>query len=332
MAEDHRLRERLLTVQERAHALPLVLHIAGMIAVVALAVALQMTTKVYAEGYRFLFFFAANATNALLWDRRVALAGTVVSTFSTIYFFVEPKSGLFLPDRPGDIVAAIVFFAFGCVEVLIISGFLDTIREARDATVAAKRADEEKGTLLVESNHRIKNNLQLMVALLSREMGAEDAEKTLESIRGKLITMSRLHDQLSLRPDKHIDMQAFLTALCDDLVDSVADSRGVSVSVSADGVAVPGRMATMLGLIVNELVTNAVKYAYAPGQAGVVSVNLEPQASDFRLVVADGGCGLNGAQPGLGRQLIDILVGQLGGNVKAPPGAGTTFVIVFPNA
>ena len=89
-------------------------------------------------------------------------------------------------------------------------------------------------------------------------------------------------------------------------------------------------MATVLGLIVNELVTNAVKYAYEPGRGGAISVSLAPDADDYQLMVMDRGRGLNGAQPGLGRQLVDILVGQLGGSVKIPPGAGTTFVIIFP--
>jgi two-component sensor histidine kinase len=129
-----------------------------------------------------------------------------------------------------------------------------------------------------------------------------------------------------------IDMSEYLPKLCDSLKEALM-SPEVVLTAAAERVNLPPDKALPIGLIVNELVTNAVKYAYGEGQNGHVLVDLSSADGRIRLVVRDDGRGYPAdAEAGLGSRLVTTLAAQLGGVAtwEGPEGGGTITRIEFP--
>lgn len=207
--------------------------------------------------------------------------------------------------------------------------------------ITERRRQEEFQQLLIrEISHRVKNSLQLVSALLNLQarLLADESRAALEDAASRVHTVAAVHDQLFRQADaREIDLDPFLTNLASALAASAPEHGTVvdvePVTISAD-VAVP------IGLLVNELVTNAYKYAYPEGQPGEVRiVGKCIDEGRYCLQVSDQGVGLpqgfdiSGPSESLGMKIVRTLSRQLDGEltaVSAEPGA--RFTIVFPIA
>ena len=127
-----------------------------------------------------------------------------------------------------------------------------------------------------------------------------------------------------------------MTDLCASLSRSLATDGRIELTVAAEAVDLPLDTVIPLGMVVNELVTNAIKHAYPPPQTGLVSVDFRGDGDGFRLVVEDGGRGLPEAAlanaGGLGMTLVNSLVGQVHGKMVIRHRPGAVFEITFPAA
>lgn len=190
-----------------------------------------------------------------------------------------------------------------------------------------------------ESDHRLMNNLQMVVSLLSLQSRTEanaDAASHLSIAANRVATIARIHRHLhSMDGLQSISLKRYLDELCRDYSQMLisTDRRAQAIVVEGTEISVPTEVGFPLGLIVNELLTNAIKYGKGP-----ISVTLEPQASRSALSVRNHGSVLPddfdpAASRGLGMSLISSLVEQIGGELRVDRGKdnqGTRFTVLFP--
>jgi two-component sensor histidine kinase len=211
-------------------------------------------------------------------------------------------------------------------------------RAAREALAERNRRIEEMDLYLSEFEHRVKNNFTSVVALLDmqRKRATDStAAAALAEAMNRVASMARAH--LHLYHDgggiKAVDAERYLNGLTQALADGPMLPPGVSLICQADPVEIERDRAITIGLLVNELVTNAAKYAFIGRDAGTVTVLLEHVDAKLRLLVADDGIGMASDRPegGLGSRLIDAFVRQLKGKAKVDTGPeGTRTIIEMP--
>lgn len=195
---------------------------------------------------------------------------------------------------------------------------------AEQAVIASNQRLE---ALLREVNHRVANSLQLVSAFVQMQAQAlpdQAARNALEDTQRRIEAIGQVHRRLYTSDDvEGVDMQSYLTSLVRELEDTwstPAAPRRLELDVEA--VRLHTDKAVSVGVIVNELITNACKYAYAPAVAGAVRVGLRRDGDAFLLSVEDDGQGLGGAEPkgtGLGAKLITAMARSLGSAVVYDP-------------
>jgi two-component sensor histidine kinase len=130
-----------------------------------------------------------------------------------------------------------------------------------------------------------------------------------------------------------VDTRDFLSSLIDDLRTALAGERPITITTQLERVALTLECALPLGLIINELLTNALKYAFPGAQSGHIEISFVQQADAFVLRVRDNGVGMGEGQApghGLGRQLVHRLAAQMGGTVLVTGDAGVCVEVRFP--
>jgi len=196
-----------------------------------------------------------------------------------------------------------------------------------------KLAEIRQVEMFDELNHRVKNNLAAVSAMLSMQArAAEDTKLSEQLLRAvdRIQTIAEVHASLyRASSTDQVDFAAYLKRLCERLTASLLDGDRVRIEVDADPTMAPLEEAVSLGLIVNELVTNAAKHAYPPPAAGVIHVTLRNMPEQLTLEVCDEGCGLPdvGSGPGIGMRLVRSLVQQCGGELQVDRERGASFVV-----
>jgi two-component sensor histidine kinase len=200
---------------------------------------------------------------------------------------------------------------------------------------------EEKELLLREIHHRVKNNLQVITSLLSLQAHKVSDPKTralLHESQNRVRAMAIVHETLYRSDDLHaVDCAEYLRALAGPLYQSYGLEPGaVELRVQVPpGTRISLEAATPFGLIVNELISNALKHAFPGGRRGEIVVRLEPLGEHrYRLLVSDDGVGFpSGRDPRrpetLGLRLVQALAEQLDGSVRLVRGVGTRFEVTL---
>ncbi len=195
---------------------------------------------------------------------------------------------------------------------------------------------EERKMLLDEVNHRAKNSLMVAASLLSvqaRQQPDGAVRAVLEEAQYRLRTMARAHDLLSLSGGpQQVILADYLRAICASLapVDDAASRVSVAVEAAGD-ILIAADRAVAVGLIANELATNALKHAYPPPARGGVEVAARRTAPDrVAIAVRDRGVGMAAApKENLGFGIIRSLVRQIGGEIEVDSGTGVLVEISF---
>ncbi|MGB3722133.1 MAG: histidine kinase dimerization/phosphoacceptor domain -containing protein [Pacificimonas sp.] len=230
------------------------------------------------------------------------------------------------------------------VVINVISGFLIVIlaeifrRAVRRAVAERVDALAKRDLYLQEFDHRVKNNFGMVVSLLElqrRELDDGDpAAEVLGSASMRVDSFARAHQSL-YRGDglpTMVDMQAYMTEMCDNLAVSLTLPPGVAFTCEADRIWFPRDRAIAVGLIVNELATNAAKYAFEGRENGSIHVEFTRNASGgICLAMSDDGIGTTVApvrKGGLGQRLIQAFAAQAKGEMTVTTSAGgTKFVL-----
>ena len=181
---------------------------------------------------------------------------------------------------------------------------------------ARHRAAERQAELFLDLNHRVKNNLAIAASLLALQAKSERPEvaEALSKAVDRISSISELHTML-YQQEAHdsIQLKPYLSGLVERLASSLLDGDRVGIQLECEPSEVTAEDAVSFGLIVNELVTNAVKHAFPAGRQGSVTVTARRGPSGFLLQVGDDGCGMTGsADEGLGLRMVKSLATNLG--------------------
>ena len=197
----------------------------------------------------------------------------------------------------------------------------------------------EKDVLLREVHHRVKNNMQIVSSLLNlqtRYVEREETVNVLKESQGRVKTMAMIHEKLYQSQNlSHINIKSYIENLVTDIFYSYGVKKGtIKPIVNIEDVEMSLETAIPCGLIINELVTNSIKYAFPDDREGVVKVTLTNNGSKYLLTVVDDGIGLpynvgiNNTNT-LGLQLVNSLRNQLEGELDVYTDHGTAFNISF---
>jgi two-component sensor histidine kinase len=225
------------------------------------------------------------------------------------------------------------------------------LTSSREFEEALKASLREKTSLLKEVHHRVKNNLQIVSSLVSLQAGKFTDPKVLTALgetRDRVRGIALLHETLYRSESfAQLDFTAYVSRLCEQITKSAGlePMRRVRIQTELAEVNLNLEQAVPCGLLLNELVTNALKHAFPGNRTGQVSVVLNPVAPEnpevdpdgtVRLVVRDDGVGLPDGfdarqTPSLGMRLVATLTDQLNGQWQIrQEGAGTTHEVSFP--
>ena len=205
---------------------------------------------------------------------------------------------------------------------------------AAEAASAITNSRSETEIMLRELQHRMKNNLQVIVgflALQGRQSSTDEARERIGRVMDRVLAIGLAHDQLSFKNSAaSVEMRDYLTALCANI-----DPRRPQITLDTDfdAAAMPLDRAVPVGLIVNELVANSVKYAF-DDEGGIIRIafRLNTVIGEAELSVADNGRGMGPTRPGsLGLRLVESLSRQLGGRLAVGNvQKGTMTTLTFP--
>lgn len=223
---------------------------------------------------------------------------------------------------------------------MVLSAIVD-ISDRKQKERSIEQALLEKDVLLGEIHHRVKNNLQIVHSLLdlqSAQISDPVALAMLRDSQNRIRSMALIHQTLYQSKDfAKVDFGNFLDSFAPILVSSYAvNTSEVVLAIEADGMALPINCAIPCGLIVNELISNALKHAFPDQGGGEIRVELRQDGADhFLLAVSDDGVGLPPGlnietAPTLGLQLVTLLTDQLRGKLAIEAKQPTRFAIRFP--
>lgn len=202
-----------------------------------------------------------------------------------------------------------------------------------------KRSDQlvqDKELLLREIHHRVKNNLEVVSSLLALQSAQIDDAPTkdvMQESQNRVQSIGIVHQKLYQGTNLgSIEMKDYFLNLSESILDSFGAEQRVTIECAMDRLDVDIDTAVPLGLIVNELLTNTLKYAFPEGQPGKVSIKLQrPKEGVLHLEVSDNGVGKSGLTKGtgFGGQLISLLTRQLNGTMTEEVQAGTRIYFEF---
>jgi two-component sensor histidine kinase len=196
----------------------------------------------------------------------------------------------------------------------------------------------EKEWLLKEVHHRVKNNLHTVICLLESQARhlEDDALMAIQVSQHRIYAMSLIHQQLYHSEDiKLIDMGSYIPELVLYLNTSFGVGDKIKFRLEIDPVKLGVVQAIPIGLIINEAVTNSIKYAFPGGRPGLICIKMKPKCDGISLTIADDGIGMDPANtpvnPGsLGIKLIKGLIEDLNGQINFDISDGTKIRITFP--
>ncbi|HLG85316.1 MAG TPA: histidine kinase dimerization/phosphoacceptor domain -containing protein [Bradyrhizobium sp.] len=242
-------------------------------------------------------------------------------------------------DVQGDFIPLLQVAADGALR----QARLQKARDEAEAEVHASRdrfaaLAAERELLLREVNHRVGNSLQIIASLLHLQANSaerDDVKAALTNAMGRVAAVAQVHRRLYTSHDlKSVMLNQYLESLLDDLRRSAEGNRMSRLTLTAEPIEIDPDRAVAIGIIVNELVMNAVKYAY-PDSSGPIHADLRADGDELVLSIADDGVGDNGRtdprSTGMGQRIVSAMAAKLEADVaRDPDHAGTRIVLRFP--
>jgi len=214
------------------------------------------------------------------------------------------------------------------------------LTEVSSSIRTARAALAEKTMLMKELNHRVKNNLNMMRSLINLQCDGfndENSKTIFRDLDVRISSISLLHEMLyksDLSDGVYLD--SYLHSLCANIFDTfMPDGSGIALDMEFAEAVVSSDMTLHIGLIVSELLTNAIKYGMKGRREGRISVKLDSIGNVLTLVLADDGPGLPpgfdaGALKSLGMKLVHLITEQLNGKIEVESSGGARFTLRIP--
>jgi two-component sensor histidine kinase len=222
-------------------------------------------------------------------------------------------------------------------EISLVAHDISEKKKTSDEIVASLK---EKEVMLKEIHHRVKNNLQIISSILNLQSSFVHDENTLEILqesRNRIRSMAIIHENLYRTEDfSSINFADYLYNLVTNLIASYRIQQVIHLESDIDEIDLVLDQAIPCGLLVNELITNSLKYAWPEKQEGTIRIELKQEGSRVKLMIADDGQGLPNSfddmsSDTLGLQLVATLVEQLDGELNVNVNEGTEYLIKFDN-
>lgn len=215
-----------------------------------------------------------------------------------------------------------------------------TISDVTDARLHEKLKDDllrEKAILLQELQHRVANSLQIIASVLmqsARRVTSDETRGHLHDAHNRVISVAAVQRQLAASKLGDVHLRAYFTELCESIRASmIRDHNQLSLEVSADESVTSADVSVSLGLVVTELVINALKHAFPGYRQGKITVDYQSRGAEWTLSVTDNGVGmpvdLERGKPGLGTSIVEAIAKRLDARVRiadANPGTAVSIV------
>jgi two-component sensor histidine kinase len=212
--------------------------------------------------------------------------------------------------------------------------------ERKKAEEQAKAASSEKEMLLRELQHRVKNSMSVISSIASieaRQSASPEARAALQKLESRISALASLYDLLYASGEvEEIALGEYVRRVVDYAAESLgADAKCISISRVVEDVRIDVKRAISIGLVVNELVTDSVKYAFPSGCEGRLDISLKREGGDIVLRIEDDGVGLPGADQvagssGFGLMLVKSLASQLDAEFSSRSEGGARFELRLP--
>lgn len=248
----------------------------------------------------------------------IGIASTSYKNFKTNNAFLETLSGQ---------------LAIGLENALL---FADVKQKAVDLGKELK----EKNVLLKEIHHRVKNNLNVIASLLNLQLNevenGKDATSAFTESRNRIFAMSQVHEKLYETEDfSEIEMAPYIKSVTEELISSYSIGKSISVQTDIETIFLSINTAIPFGLILNEVITNSLKYAFPDTETGRIFISLKRNQNLIIFTIKDNGIGLPPSMnpkehDSLGLTLINLLADQLDGTLSISGSSGTEISIQFP--
>jgi two-component sensor histidine kinase len=241
-------------------------------------------------------------------------------------------------DTQGDFIPLLAVAVAGALN----GARMRHAKEAAEAEVRAARdryaaLAAERELLLREVNHRVGNSLQIIASLLHLQAASADDEvkAALTKAMGRVAAVAQVHRKLYTSHDvQRVMLDQYLEGLLEDLRRSAEGEKLTQLTLKSEPLEIDPDRAVSIGIIVNELVINAVKYAY-PAGSGPIHVELSRTADEVVISVIDQGIGLQAVpspgSTGMGRRIVDAMAAKLDADIKLDSGpSGTRVTVTLP--
>ena len=197
----------------------------------------------------------------------------------------------------------------------------------------------EKNVLLAEVHHRVKNNLAVISSMLRlqiKESNNVELNSVLQNNSNRIHSMSLTHNKLYVQDDiSKIAFDKYLEDLAKQLIHSYDGILNLKLNLDLSSVVISLNDASVIGLIVNEIITNSIKHAFIKDSPAIIDIKLNTDSVNHHLLIGDNGKGFVAGKvdnnESLGLMLIDSLTTQLDGTYQIMSKQGTKYIITFPN-
>jgi two-component sensor histidine kinase len=218
----------------------------------------------------------------------------------------------------------------------------DVENKLRDSEKQLKQSLKEKEIMLSEIHHRVKNNMQVISSLVALQAGMVKDEydyRLFIECQNRIKSMALVHEKLYHTENlSHINLQEYIEELVNEIISiEEVDTKKIKVKITVEEILLDLDRTILCGLIINELISNAYKYAFPDGEEGDISISFEKEVDIYRLIVEDTGIGMEEKEVSnisqgntLGLQLIESLVLQLHGTKIFSGSRGVYVAISFP--
>ena len=332
--------DRLLPTIVRTRGLPMLLRF--LLTGLLVGAAFTFRSLLDLPGHVFVFFILPVLLAAVLFDWGAGVLATVLGAGLAKLYWLDQL----LAVDAGDADTQLVLGTF-IVTGILMSGLLEvyytlvirlqqkSVRLTEALTVSTELTRQNQ-VLALETNHRIRNHLQIMSAILNlhSRQATVSAEEAFRLAQEQIQSMARVQGALEGKDNRNVvSLQAFLGSLCGELHRSIAQPHGIELRCRTDDLSVTFRVASTIGLLVSEMVTKAVKYALHEQATGRLDVDFTVSDPDCLLDIRDIGIGFDAELAvGVGQWLIEALAEQLGGSVSGLDPEGASMRVRLPRA
>ena len=231
--------------------------------------------------------------------------------------------------------ASVIVIIMAAISLIIL--MLSNLQKSKSKELIEKKNNENE-LLLKELHHRVKNNLQVIYSLINlqkRRIDSPELHQSLSMVQNRIKTMSLVHQNLHENENfKEVNLEAYVKTIADYLkLLYLNEDKEISIQLSVDeSIELIMDRAITIGLLINEIMSNSMKYAFKGRKKGNISIDVQKILKGFQMKISDDGIGFSMDQvnsKSLGMYLIENLVKQIQGKYELEQNEGTTYIIYF---